>query len=148
MKKSAAATETQFSFIKTLQFERNVPKELVETMRNLWSNGKFDENTANTYINLLQAFPVIPEKVQWNLNLVGYHRLGDQIVRVYRSKNDCMYMKELVVDKATGKYQFVVTESKQSRMLDSTTKLNDAEAIEFEKFVKIHNVNVSYEKTV
>lgn len=143
MSKTFAVTETQISFIKTLQSERQVPKDLVESMRNLWRSGSFTEETANNYIQLLKTFPVIEENIERNLNLVGYHKINDAIIRVYRSKNECMYMKQLILDEK-GKYKFAVVSSKNSVFLNNSTKLSEEEAKNLEKNIKIHNVNVDY----
>lgn len=143
MSKTFAVTETQISFIKTLQSERQVPKDLVESMRNVWRSGSFTEETANNYIQLLKTFPVIEENIERNLNLVGYHKINDAIIRVYRSKNDCMYMKQLILDEK-GKYKFAVVSSKNSVFLNNSTKMSEEEAKNLEKNIKIHNVNVDY----
>lgn len=143
MSKTFAVTETQISFIKTLQSERQVPKDLVESMRNVWRSGSFTEETANNYIQLLKTFPVIEENIERNLNLVGYHKINDAIIRVYRSKNDCMYMKQLILDEK-GKYKFAVVSSKNSVFLNNSTKMSEEEVKNLEKNIKIHNVNVDY----
>lgn len=139
------ATATQFSFISTLQSERQVPAGLVESMRQLWAEGRFDESTADSYIKILQSFPIDEKAVEYNHNLVGYHSLGKQLFRVYRSKNDCMYLKELVVDNQTGKYKFAIANHAIAKKLRPNTKLSNEKANEIEKNIRLHNVAVEYD---
>jgi len=100
-------TKQQIDFINILQSERYVPLALIETMRTMWNNGLFTTEAADGYIQGMLQFPQNNAIVTARNQIVGYHKLNNQVYRVYRSKTGSMYVKQLTVSekgKATMTY--------------------------------------------
>lgn len=86
---SVPMTANQTSFIKTMIKERQVPENVVETMRALYRVGRFDAQVASKFITMLHKYPyrenVVPRT--GDEQMVGRHRVGNRFFEVLKAKN-------------------------------------------------------------
>lgn len=118
------ATRGQFDFIKTLQEEREVPQNLIHSMRKLWYMGEFTEDVASGYIQAMLAMPEIKNAINANMNLLGYHRFNDDVYKVYRSNFGMMYVKKMSV-REDGRIIMMSVPTSILKNLHKNTKMGD-----------------------
>lgn len=127
-------TQAQIDYIRQLQYERIVPHEMVSTMRKLWDMGQFDYNSASGYIQTMLSMPYNEKNYKFMNSYVGYHKLHNEIYRVYRSNNDFMYVKRL--ERNNDKVKFISVSRKIMSEFGSHTKMRYDDSVQFENYVR------------
>lgn len=83
------ASKNQLKFISKLISEHEIPKSFLETMRRLWRQKQFTTKVASAFITEIHKMPYKPGvRVSLpNSDLIGYHRVGNEIYRVRPTSN-------------------------------------------------------------